>query len=446
MIGLIATFFLVCLCVMMFTARRENKLAIFLFSTICLSLVTVPFVPFGNSKYFLSICFIISEWQNIKVHYKKIKKTVIGLCVALMIVATIVLIIKSPHYQGSLSQMIRLVMFELVGKYFALAYSFVCVVKENDLKPTLKVTFYGLMLLTLFGVLNYLTKHAIFIDEVGGRLEVNGRFEDLGGEYENLERFRVQAMFMNAFNYGYICILIFILQLWGYLSRFISRSQLLIVTFCSVFGVITCGCRTNILCFIISLLPFAFFKYKMKRQIVIIGSLCLLSVIAYLYIPFFQDLSNNLLSMFSSDSEVKGSSIEMRLLQYGTVFYYVRNDLLFGKGYDFFNIDMGWADGSSESLVDSDLWGLEGALMNHLLERGIVGIVFYLLFYAIIFLFILSHRKVNPNATQLGISCLLLYLSFSNITGDLLSVFPSLLILGISLQLIYNKMMLLKVD
>ena len=85
---------------------------------------------------------------------------------------------------------------------------------------------------------------------------------------------------------------------------------------------------------------------------------------------------------------MSGSSIEMRVLQYTAVMNHVRDHFLLGRGLDYFFIDMGWSEGK-QYLVDQDLFGLEGVLMNYLLERGFLGICFYLFFLCLCFVFFL---------------------------------------------------------
>lgn len=103
--------------VSMFQISREKKLIIIFSSYMLLNSVTISFIPFGNYRYFLCYCFLLSELPFIIRHFKQIKKATVYPLMVMMTIATIILLINSPHY-SSLSQMPRLMIFELVGKYF----------------------------------------------------------------------------------------------------------------------------------------------------------------------------------------------------------------------------------------------------------------------------------------------------------------------------------------
>ena len=434
----IAQFILICLCFLMLKVEREKKLAILFLSTICFDCVRISFIPFGYAKYILCISFLISEIPYIRNHIKSIKRTILSSLVFSMIIATIILAINSPHY-NNMTQYIRITIMELVVKYFVVCYAFLSIKEIRGLNKTFKLSFYGLIILTGFGALNYITKNAIFIDEMLKGMTLTDVMEDAGSKFTNSERFRVQAMFPNPFNYGYICILLLLFNWFGYLNKLISKKQLYISILCCFFGIITCGCRTNILCAIIGIIMFTLFAFNNKKKlkyifIGIIGSTILISSI-----PTIQDKISETMSIFDKDSsKVGGSSIEMRIIQYTAVLYHIRGHEWFGRGLDFFNIDLGWGEGK-QFLVDKDLFGLEGVIMNYLLERGIIGVLIYFTFYISLLIFIYKNRKLDKYTAALGIATLSSYLAFSNMTGELSSVFPTLLITGCCIKLLYLK-------
>lgn len=432
----ITQLFLFILCCLMFKVSREYKVAILLLSTICLDAVVLNFVPFGGSHYILSHCFILSEIPYIRQHIKTLKKTIIYPLLLIAIIAAIVLLINSPHYNNNLTNTLRLFITELTGKYFAICYAFISIRSMDNMKPVLKVSYYGLLILTAFGVLNFVTGRAWFIDTIGAHMTVAENWQDLGGKFTNSERFRVQAMFFNPFNYGYICILLLLLQLWGYVKKLVSKQQFYISVVCSIFGVLFCGCRTNILCCAIGIVVFVYYAYSMKQWIryAIVGFF--LCIIAYSTVPIIQEKVDQTLTAFDANSQTSGSSIDMRLLQYTAVLYHIRDHELFGRGLGFFNIDMGWGEAQMASLVDKDLYGLEGVVMSYLLERGIIGLLLYLAFYATILYFLYRHRVIDKQTSAFGLSLVFAYLAFANMTGELNSVFPTLLLIGCCIKLL----------
>ena len=415
-------------------------------STICLDAVILNFVPFGNSQYILSHCFILSEIPYIRQYIKTLKKTIIYSILLIVIIATIVLLINSPHYNNNLTNTLRLFITELTGKYFAICYAFISIRSMNNMKPILKVSYYGLLILTVFGVLNFITGRAWFIDTIGSHMTVDENIQDLGGKFTHSDRFRVQAMFFSPFDYGYICVLLLLLQLWGYVKKLVSKRQFHISAVCCIFGVLFCGCRTNILCCVIGVIVFVYYAYSMKQWIryAIIGFF--LCVIAYSTVPIIQEKVNQTITAFDANSQISGSSIDMRLLQYTAVLYHIRNYELFGRGLGFFNIDMGWGESQAASLVDKDLYGLEGVVMSYLLERGIIGLLLYLAFYATILYFLYRHRVIDKQTSAFGLSLVFVYLAFANMTGELGSVFPTLLLIGCCMKLLYQQIAFNKIS
>lgn len=428
---------LIVLCLLMFKVDRKYKLAILLLSAICFNCVTIPFIPFGNARFILCICFFLSELNYMKCHIKSLKKTILKTLILSVCVATIVLAINSPHYDNFM-QYARLILKELVTKYFVVCYAFLSIQKEQDLRPTLQVSYYGLLILTGLAILNYITKHAIFIDEMLKGMELTDVMADAGSKFTYAERFRVQAMFFNPFDYGYICILLLLFNWYGYLKHYVNIKRFYIIISSCMFGIIFCGCRTIILCFLASCLVYILFAFNLRKKVKYVTICSLGCIFLLMTIPFLQDKMNEILSIFDKNSSMSGSSIEMRSLQYAAVMYHIRNHFLFGRGLDYFNIDLGWREGK-QFLVDKDLFGLEGIMMNYLLERGIVGVIFYFFFYGYLLIFIIKHNHKDKLVSALCISTIVTYLLFANMTGELSSAFPTLLILGCGIKLLYNK-------
>ena len=138
-------------------------------------------------------------------------------------------------------------------------------------------------------------------------------------------------------------------------------------------------------------------------------------------------------SMFLSSSNVEGSSMDGRILQIGSVLYHIKDCMFFGNGYGYFLIDMGWAEGK-QALVDKDLFGIEGIYMNILLERGVVGLVFYYVFWLILLFYLFLKRKTDIVTSACAISLVVCYIVFAHATGELGSLPSTLFFVGICLN------------
>jgi O-antigen ligase len=151
----------------------------------------------------------------------------------------------------------------------------------------------------------------------------------------------------------------------------------------------------------------------------------ILLIISYNTVPAVEDKVNKMFDAFVEDSETKGSSIEMRMLQLGTVIYKTEGNEWFGLGEGYWSYIYSEDKSSVEGLL-----GIESVILQYLLERGIIGLVLWAIFYIIIFRYFWKNRKKIKPLTGLGGSILTLYLVFAIGTGELGSVYPTMLLLG----------------
>ena len=169
----------------------------------------------------------------------------------------------------------------------------------------------------------------------------------------------------------------------------------LIVFACAIFGILFCGGRTLILCFIVFGLIFLLLaKKSFLRWFKVLLGIGIVSSLTYFFTPVAEEKIDEMLTIFSpDDSTAESSNLDMRTTQYTAVFFYVRDNMLFGRGRDFFLEDLGWGQGRLEGAVDKDLMGLEGVLMGLLLERGIFGVLAYITYYISILIKIIINIK-----------------------------------------------------
>ena len=431
---------LVC-CILMFCLKRSYKVAILFMSTMLFTAIYIPAVPIHTGVLLIVISFLVSELEHIRVLYKKSKGNIVYKLMGISILASIITIIFSPHLRD-IDSIRVLIQNDLFIKDFALIYAFWCFTDEKSFKPTIKITFWSFIVLTFFGIINYLTKEAAFVSAAAEGINTTGMHlggNDIGNAFTYSDRFRVQAMFMNPFDYGYICIIILLLHIYGYSRKEESKIRLAIIIICSLFGVLTCGSRTVLFCLFVGVSVYILLAFKPSKTLKFGFVALLLFSLSYQFVPFLNDQVNSMLTMFDKNTSYDGSSIEMRSLQYAAVFYHIQDSPIVGKGYGYFSIDMGWGQGDRSSLVDKDLWGLEGVVMSKLLERGFLGLALYLIFYISLIVYFIKNRKLSKPICSLGLALLMTYLSFANMTGELSSVFPTLLGIGYCVSAIEYK-------
>lgn len=413
---------LVCCCLMFFV-KREWKAALLVMGAMMLTLVSVPGIPLHKANFLLQVSFLLSEWKQLPHHFSRLRYKPYLWIPLLIVTISALLAALTSQYTG-ITQTIK---SELLFKYFALAYAFWAVKNEKSLKPVLQVSFYCLIVLTFFGVLNYIDKNAMFVNALTeGRTSLVQEDVSLGDVYTDSDRFRVQSMFKSPFDYGYICVAILILHLHGRHRHLESKRAFIIALVCCSFGILMCGCRIVWMSAIISIACYSMWSFKLGRNVTLGIFAMILMIISYNTIPAVEEKVNSVTDVFVEDSETGGSTIALRMSQYAYVLMYIEGHewLGLGKGY--------WAHSYAEDPYSvAGLFGVESVILSYLLERGIAGLALWAIFYTIIFLYFWRNRKKRKALSGLGCSILVLYLVFSIGTGELGSVYPTMLLLGI---------------
>ena len=421
---------LVC-CGLMFYVKREWKAAMLVMGAMTLTVVDVPGIPLHKANFLLQATFLLSEWRNLPRHFNRLRYTPY-LWIPLLIVCFSALLSALTSQYTGIAETIK---SELLFKYFALAYAFWAVKDEKSLKPILQVSLYCLIVLTAFGALNYIQKNAIFVNALTeGRTSMIYEDVALGDVYTDSSRFRVQSMFKFAFDYGYICAALLILHLHGWYRGLEGKIAFAIALACCSFGILICGCRIVWVSAIFSIACYSMWVFQMNRNVMYGMIAMILMIMSYATIPAVEDKVNKVTDVFVEDSETGGSSISLRMSQYMYVLVYTEGNewLGLGKGY--------WAHSYAEDKESvSGLSGVESVILQNLLEQGIIGLILWATFYSIIFFYFWRNRTKRKALTGLGASTLTLYLVFSIGTGELGSVYPTMLLLGMTIKMIESK-------
>ena len=425
---------LVCCC-LMFYVKREWKAALLVMGamTLTLPMVYIPGIPLHKANSLLQAAFLLSEWKNLLQYLKRLRYTPY-IWIPLLIVSFSALLaaLTSPYTGIKIT-----IKSDLLFMYFALVYAFWAVKDEKSFKPILRISIYCLILLTFFGALNYITKSAMFVNALTeGRTSNIHEGVALGDVYAESTRFRVQSMFSSAFDYGYICAAILLLHLHGWYRHLESKREFIIALACCSFGVLICGCRTVWMSAVLSIACYYMWAFQLSRNVLYSIVAVMLMILSYLTIPAVEEKVNQVTDVFAENREIKGSSIQLRMSQYLYVLIYTEGHRLLGLGKGY------WAHTHTEDRESvRGLLGVESVILQYLLERGIIGLVLWAAFYTIIFLYFWRNRKKRKKLTGLGVSILSLYLLFSIGTGELGSVYPTMLLLGFVIKNIeYQKL------
>jgi O-antigen ligase len=414
----------------MFYVKREWKAAMLIMGAMTLTLVNIPVIPLHKANLLLQVAFLLSEWRDIPRHFNRLRNAPY-LWIPLLTVSFSALLAALTSPYTSIKETIE---YELLFKYFAIAYAFWAVKNEKSLKPILQVSLYCLIVLTFFGLLNYIDKYAIFVNAVTeGRTTRYGDVA-LGDVYTESDRFRVQAMFNYAFDYGYMCAAILILHLHGWYRHLESKRNFVIALVCCSFGILMCGCRIVWVGTLFSIFCYSMWVFQMNRNVMYGMIAMILMIMSYATIPAVEDKVNKVTDIFVENGETSGSSIQLRMSQYMTVAIHIEGHEWLGQGKGY------WEHIYTEDQESvRGLYGVESVILQTLLERGIIGLILWATFYSIIFFYFWRNRTKRKALTGLGASTLTLYLVFSIGTGELGSVYPTMLLLGMTIKMIESK-------
>ena len=418
-------------CCLMFYVKREWKAAMLVMGAMTLTMVNVPGIPLHKANFLLQATFLLSEWNQLQQHVKKLWRMPYLVGLLILISFSGLLATLTSQYVG-IGETIQ---SELLFKYFALAYAFWAVKNEKSLKPVLQVSLYCLLVLTFFGVLNYIDKSALFVNALTeGKTSAVREGVALGDVYTESGRFRVQSMFKSAFDYGFICAAMLILHLHGWYRHLESKWAFVIALVCCSFGILMCGCRIVWVGTLFSIFCYSMWVFQMNRNVMYGMIAMILMIMSYATIPAVEDKVNKVTDIFVEDSETGGSSISLRMTQYSSVLIRIKGNEWLGLGKGYWNHIYTEDRRSVEGIL-----GVESVILQYLLERGIIGLIFWAIIYTVIFIYFWRNRKKRKILTGLGVSILTLYLVFSIGTGELGSVYPTMLLLGMTMKMIESK-------
>ena len=420
---------LVC-CGLMFYVKREWKAAMLIMGAMTLTLVNIPVIPLHKANLLLQVAFLLSEWRDMPRHFNRLRNAPY-LWIPLLTVSFSALLAALTSPYTSIKETIE---YELLFKYFAIAYAFWAVKNEKSLKPILRISLYCLIVLTFFGVLNYIDKYAIFVNALTeGETTIYGDVA-LGDIYTESDRFRVQSMFQYGFDYGYICAAILLLHLHGWYRHLESKTKFIIAIACCTFGILTCGCRTVWVSAALAIACYYMWAFQLSRNVMYGIVAMMLMMFSYLTIPAVEEKVNQVTDIFAENSEISGSSFQLRMSQYMTVAIHIEGHEWLGQGKGY------WEHIYTEDQESvRGLYGVESVILQTLLERGIIGLLLWAAFYTAIFLYFWRNRKRRKKLTGFGVSILSLYLFYSIGTGELGSVYPTMLMLGMTMKMIESK-------
>ena len=290
------------------------------------------------------------------------------------------------------------------------------------LAASLVVLLYGLFLMQFEGFNPYVmylaSKSDITLSDT--ILEINEQFRYIR---------RVSSVFMHPMNYGLFLTLLtcFLLAIRNNLNKTLFLVFITLDIVCLFY----CGIRTPLVAFFFAVLTYLFFIRNFK----IAASVLTLGILGFLVISYIPELSGTIDSIYNEDSEMGGSSIEMRIDQLNGCFKEIADCSLFGKGFEWSMYYLG-QNGSHPTIIT-----FESVIFRVLCNWGIVGLILYVLAYI---RFTANTYKMMPNADNkaMSVAFIFAFLIYCIGTGDyqyttLFMLFYSMFIINLQVQTEY---------
>lgn len=310
-----------------------------------------------------------------------------------------------------------------LSPYFIL-YIFYCFSTEDTFHALIPIITGCAILLTFIGAINLLIGDNPYIDQLADAFNLPKT--DVP-KYAKTSRFRVNSLFINAFDYGYMCCILNVLAIYLKRQIHISSATFYTLFLCSLFGIIFCNCRTVFFSYIVGITVYFWTTGMLSKNILRVLFCLLVFITAYTYIPLIQEKTDLYLSMFTDTKgkKVEGSSLKLRQTQLnGTLIHFYKSPIV-GHGYGYL------AEMDRLKKERSTMARYESVIFQLLIERGIIGVAAYLFFYGSIFLYFYRRRKNFNVHAAIGLSLLTMYGFYSIATGELNSVPITLACIGI---------------
>lgn len=257
---------------------------------------------------------------------------------------------------------------------------------------------YGIFLIFFSGFNPYV----LYMSAISGK-EISDTIMGTGEQVRLMNR--ISSVFFHPMSYG-----VYLVMLVVYLCSLLrSKNTILVYVLiaASVICIFMSGVRTSIIIFVLELTTFALLTHRVKYFFYLIP----LGIVGFFIISQIPALYGTIDSIFNSNSDVGGSSIEMRLDQLDACFDEIRDCFIFGKGYN-------WSEYYMEKYTSHPrLLCFESKLFSVLCNWGLAGILIFIISY--LKLIKATSRIISEQEKRaLVLSLIVAFVGFCMITGD----------------------------
>jgi len=239
----------------------------------------------------------------------------------------------------------------------------------------------------------------------------------------------ITSIYRYSFDYGFNSSLFLLLFAYYYLTQK-ERFKIIhgFATVLSLLGVFLCGSRSVLLAVVVAFSVYLIFiKSKKIRLIAILGGAATL-LLLYVFVPSVSNMINLTIQTIIGGVDIAGSSsTDMRSEQFAGSLYYMLRNPIWGNGFKYIFIDLDWANRTQEA----GMAGYESLVFVLMIERGIIGLATYLIFFVGIIVYFLKYCFKRMAEAILGLSIIIMFLLFAVFTGALDSWLNTMVFCGV---------------
>ncbi len=329
-------------------------------------------------------------------------------------------------------------MLDLFIKNFLVMFlTYYYVRSEKDVKYIYKVILWFLFAFCLYGLSNFFTKtneyYNFFVNVFNGN--------NLANLYmASTERFRISSFAWHPIYYGFILAIFLLLTVYLIYQKNSDRGNKafnIVLFFLLAINLLLTNSRTPLLAFLLGYGIYFLFTGSLKYKIkIVLFSGFLVSLILF-FLPNTVKIFTDSVNTFTSHgAELKGSSIEMRLVQLNASLKQFNKSPITGNGIGYIKEGLGFSGDPTLSTSDSDFAGFESYFFKLLIEQGLCGMVGNAVLFINLFAFFYHYarQKVSNEVGILSIAMLITFLAFIFGTGDMGSFILFMSVMGINMR------------
>lgn len=330
---------------------------------------------------------------------------------------------------------------DITETYFVVFLGYLMINDKHDFQKLYKPLSIAIIFIGLYGLYNYITlsnpyyKFMIESFFQGATADLDSKMRIFDA---NSDRRRAASTFNLTFNYGYASALIGLVILALKVHTQKKKQFYRLALFSAFVGAFICGSRTVLITTFFVIVVFIFFAMKPGKIFISILIAFIIGMGSYTSIKPLRDAVDRSVDIFQpGGGGTKGSSLEMRVVQFVGALRYFQKSPIRGNGYEYIIDELGWGDRDNKQL-DSDLKGFESIIYKLMIEQGVIGLTTKFLFFISLIIYFLKNRRnsITKTYASFGLALTTLFLIFSIGTGALGAWPLTMLFLGVTIKTI----------